>query len=277
MPNDQAYAEAMRAVHTQFPDDLDIAMLYVESMMDLRPWGYWMPDGRAHEGTREIVALTEDVLRRNPKHPGALHLLIHLVEPTTTPERAEKAADPLMPLMPAAGHMVHMASHIYQRVGRYADAIKSNQLAIAADEDYITQCRAQGLYPMAYYPHNLHFLWFAATADGQSAVAIDSAQEDRREDSRRGAGRDAAHGRLPGGALLGQRALRPVGRDAEGAGAAGHATCSSPARGTTRAAWRSWPPAASPRPSRSSRRSRRCWPTSRSTRRSSRPTPAAPS
>ena len=162
--NDAAYAEAMRAVHKQFPADLDIAMLYVESMMDLRPWGYWMPDGRPHEGTTEIVALTEDVLRRNPKHPGALHMQIHLVEATTTPERAEKAADALMPLMPAAGHMVHMASHIYQRVGRYADAMKSNQLAIAADEDYITQCRAQGLYPMAYYPHNIHFLWFAATA-----------------------------------------------------------------------------------------------------------------
>jgi len=173
--NDAAYAEAMRGVHQQFPTDLDIAMLYVESMMDLRPWGYWMPDGQPHEGTREIVALTEQVIAKNPKHPGALHMLIHLLEPTTTPERAEKAADTLMPLMPAAGHMVHMASHIYQRVGRYADAMKSNQLAIAADEDYITQCRAQGLYPMAYYPHNIHFLWFAATFDVQSAAALDSA------------------------------------------------------------------------------------------------------
>lgn len=173
--NDAAYAEAMRGVHQQFPTDLDIAMLYVESMMDLRPWGYWMPDGQAHEGTREIVALTEQVIAKNPKHPGALHMLIHLLEPTTTPERAEKAADALMPLMPAAGHMVHMASHIYQRVGRYADAMKSNQLAITADEDYITQCRAQGLYPMAYYPHNIHFLWFAATYDVQSAAALEAA------------------------------------------------------------------------------------------------------
>jgi pimeloyl-ACP methyl ester carboxylesterase/tetratricopeptide (TPR) repeat protein len=175
--NDAAYAEAMRAVHQQFPADLDIAMLYVESMMDLRPWGYWMPDGQPHDGTREIVALTEQVLAKHPKHPGALHMLIHLLEPTTTPERAEKAADTLMPLMPAAGHMVHMASHIYQRVGRYADAMKSNQLAIDADEDYITQCRAQGLYPMAYYPHNIHFLWFAATFDVQSKVAFDSAKK----------------------------------------------------------------------------------------------------
>lgn len=175
--NDKAYAEAMRAVHKQYPNDLDIAMLYVESMMDLRPWGYWMPDGRAHEGTLEIVALTEDVLRRNPKHPGALHMYIHLVEATATPERAEKAADTLLTLMPAAGHMVHMPSHIYQRVGRYADAIKSNEMAVLADEDYITQCRAQGLYPMAYYPHNIHFRWFASMYDGQYAKSIDSAKK----------------------------------------------------------------------------------------------------
>ncbi len=174
--NDRAYADAMRKVHEQFPDDPDITMFYVESMMDLRPWGYWMPDGRPHEGTAEIVALTEQVMQAHPTHPGALHLYIHLVESTPTPERAERAADTLLTLMPAAGHMVHMPSHIYQRVGRYADAMKSNKLAAAADEDYITQCRAQGLYPMAYYPHNVHFLWFAAAADGQSAVALDAAR-----------------------------------------------------------------------------------------------------
>ena len=175
--NNKAYAEAMREVHQRFPDDADIAMLYVESMMDLRPWGYWMLDGQPYEGTAEIVALTEEVLRRNPKHPGALHMYIHLIEPTSTPERAEKAADTLLTLMPAAGHLIHMSSHIYQRVGRYADSMKSNQLAIAADEDYITQSHAQGLYPMVYYPHNIHFLWFAATVDGQSKIAIQSARE----------------------------------------------------------------------------------------------------
>ena len=175
--NDKAYAEAMREVHQRFPDDADIAVLYVESMMDLRPWGYWMLDGTPYEGTAEIVALTEDVLQRNPQHPGALHMYIHLIEPTSTPERAEKAADTLLNLMPEAGHIIHMASHIYQRIGRYADSMKSNQLAITADENYITQCHAQGLYPMVYYPHNIHFLWFAATMDGQSKIAIESAKQ----------------------------------------------------------------------------------------------------
>jgi tetratricopeptide (TPR) repeat protein len=176
-PRDEAYSAAMKRLHERFPNDLDAATLYVESMMDLRPWGYWQRDGAPHAGTAEVVQLAERVMARHPKHPGALHMYIHLVEGTETPERAEQAADTLLTLMPAAGHMVHMPAHIYQRVGRYADAIKSNQLAIAADVDYITQCRAQGLYPTGYYPHNIHFLWFAATFDGQSRLAIQSARE----------------------------------------------------------------------------------------------------
>ncbi len=174
--NDVAYADAMRKVHLQFPDDDDISMLYVESAMDLRPWGYWTRDGNPYERTAEIVGLTEKVIAKNPNHPGALHLYIHLMEAYQA-DKAEAAADRLLTLMPAAGHMVHMPAHIYQRVGRYADAEKSNVMAIAADEDYISQCRAQGLYPMAYYPHNLHFLWFAATAEGNSKTAIEAARK----------------------------------------------------------------------------------------------------
>jgi tetratricopeptide (TPR) repeat protein len=174
--NDKAYAAAMSQVHRRFPNDLDIATLYVESMMDLRPWDYWAPDGSPYEGTTEIASLTESIIKRNPKHPGALHLYIHLME-AHHPEKAEAAADALLPLAPGAGHLVHMPSHIYQRVGRYGDAARANELASLADEDYITQCRAQGLYPMAYYPHNVHFLWFAATADGRSRLAIDSARK----------------------------------------------------------------------------------------------------
>ncbi|MDE2366802.1 MAG: hypothetical protein KGM95_07710, partial [Betaproteobacteria bacterium] len=175
--NDKAYADAMRGAHRRFPGDPDIAMLYVESMMDLNSWGYWMRDGYPLEGTVEIVALTESVMRRYPKHPGAVHMYIHLVEPTSTPERGEAAADTLLTLMPDAGHLQHMPSHIYQRVGRYADAIKSNQLAMAADERYLAHQHAQGMYPIMYTPHNIHFLWFAATADGQSQLAVESARK----------------------------------------------------------------------------------------------------
>ena len=174
-PRDKAYADAMRTVHARYPQDLDAAMLYVEAMMDMRPWGYWQRDGTPHEGTAEIMAITERVMARSPRHPAALHMYIHLME-STAPEKAERAADTLLTLMPAAGHMVHMPGHIYQRIGRYADAIRANELAVAADEDYITQCRAQGLYPMAYYPHNIHFLWFSATFDGQGRTAVESAK-----------------------------------------------------------------------------------------------------
>ncbi len=174
---DKAFAEAMREVAKAFPDDLDAQALYAESMMDLRPWGYWMPDGEPHEGTADIVSIIESVLERDSHHPLALHLYIHLLEPTETPEKAAVAADRLLTLMPGAGHMVHMPSHIYQRIGRYEDAARSNELAVLADEDYITQCRAQGMYPMGYYPHNIHFLWFAATMDGRGALAIDNARK----------------------------------------------------------------------------------------------------
>lgn len=173
---DKAYSDAMFKVAAKFPDDPDVQVLFVESVMDLRPWGYWMRDGEPHEGIADAVARIENVIAKKGDHPGALHLYIHLME-AVTPAKAEAAADKLLPLLPAAGHMVHMPSHIYQRVGRYADAIRSNELAIAADEDYISQCRAQGLYPMGYYPHNLHFLWFAATYDGQSKKAIDAARK----------------------------------------------------------------------------------------------------
>jgi tetratricopeptide (TPR) repeat protein len=174
--NDEAYAAAMQRVVERFPDDLDAAALYVEARMNLRPWDYWQRDGLPQEGYAEVMALTERVIEKAPLHPGALHLYIHLME-SMAPEKAVAAADRLQPLMPAAGHMVHMPGHIYHRVGRYEDAIRSNDLAVAADEDYITQCRAQGMYPMAYYPHNVHFLWWSATFDGQSARAIAAANK----------------------------------------------------------------------------------------------------
>jgi tetratricopeptide (TPR) repeat protein len=166
----------MRAVTIAFPDDLDARTLYAESLMDLRPWGYFTRDGQPHEETRQLQSALEAVLAKQKLHPGALHLWIHLWE-STDPKRAEAEADRLVPLMPGAGHMVHMPAHIYQRVGRHADVIRVNQLAAKADEDYIAQCRAQGLYPLAYYPHNLHFIWMGASASGQKTLAIESARK----------------------------------------------------------------------------------------------------
>jgi tetratricopeptide (TPR) repeat protein len=173
----KAFAAAMMKVVADFPDDLDARTIYAESLMNLRPWNYWTRDGVPYAETREVEAALTRVLAGNPNHPGALHLWIHLWEPTDTPEKAEAEADRLLPLMPGAGHIVHMPAHIYMRVGRHADVVKANLLAAKADEDYITQCRAQGLYPLAYYPHNLHFIWMGATAAGQGALALDSARK----------------------------------------------------------------------------------------------------
>ncbi len=172
---DRAYAEAMERVVAAFPDDLDARTLYAEALMDLMPWSYWTRDGKPRAETLQVQRELERVIAAHPNHPGALHLWIHLWEATDTPERAEAEADRLLPLMPGAGHIVHMPAHIYQRVGRHADVIRVNQMAAQADEDYIAQCRAQGLYPLGYYPHNLHFIWMGATASGQRQLALDSA------------------------------------------------------------------------------------------------------
>ena len=173
----RAFAAAMRQVVRAFPNDMDAQTIFAESLMNLRPWNYWTRDGLPYEETREAIASLEKVLAVNPKHPGALHLWIHLWEPTDTPEKAEAEADRLLTLMPGAGHIVHMPAHIYQRVGRFADVIKANELAAKADEDYIAQCRAQGLYPLGYYPHNLHFIWMGASASGRGQLALAAARK----------------------------------------------------------------------------------------------------
>ncbi len=174
---DRAYAEAMRRMTLAFPDDMDARTLYAEALMDLRPWSYWTRDGHPYPETETVIRVLGEVLAVNKNHPGALHLWIHLWESTDTPERAEAEADRLLPLMPGAGHIVHMPAHIYQRVGRHADVIAANLQAAKADEDYIAQCRAQGIYPLGYYPHNLHFIWMGATASGQRTLALESAQK----------------------------------------------------------------------------------------------------
>ena len=195
--------------------------LYAEALMDLTPWNYWTRDGAAVRRHRQIIDVARDACwRATTNHPGALHLWIHLWEPTDTPERAEAEADRLLPLMPGAGHIVHMPAHIYQRVGRHADVIRVNQMAAKADEDYIAQCRAQGLYPLGYYPHNLHFIWMGATASGQKQLALESARKLAESGAARSARHRADPAGLPGRAVLGDGALRAVGRDSRRQGAA---------------------------------------------------------
>lgn len=173
---DRAYAAAMRNLRNRFPADLDAATLYAEALMDLRPWDYWTRDMQPYPETEDVIRVLESVLARDPSHPGAIHLYIHTVE-LGRPELAEAGAERLRKLVPGAGHLVHMPSHIFRRIGRYSDASQSNEDAIAADEDYITQCRAQGVYPLAYYPHNIHFLWDSATMEGRSRLAIEAARK----------------------------------------------------------------------------------------------------
>jgi len=174
---DRAYADAMEKLVAASPDDLNAATLYAESLMDLSPWDYYKPDGSPKPETTIALAQLERVKAADPQHPGALHFYIHAVEATPTPERAEVAADELGDLVPVAGHLVHMPAHIFLRVGRYHDAVAANELAATADEDYIAQCNAQGFYPAVYYPHNLHFLWYAAMMEGQKKLSLDTARK----------------------------------------------------------------------------------------------------
>jgi tetratricopeptide (TPR) repeat protein len=174
---DRAYADAMRQVAREYPGDPDAATFFADALMNLRPWQLWTRDGKPEPGTEEIVATLERVLAANPDHPGALHLYIHAVEAGPEPERGAAAADRLGPLMPGAGHLVHMPSHIYYRVGRYADAVTANERAVAADRAYFAVSTPSEAYRMGYYPHNLDFIWIAASMEGRSADTVRAARE----------------------------------------------------------------------------------------------------
>ncbi len=175
-PQDLAYADAMRTLYLKYPDDDDAASLFAEALMTTMPWDYWLDPDKPKPGAVEVIGALETVLQRSPKHPLALHLYIHAVEASSDPGRAEPAADTLTNLVPGAGHLVHMPSHLFWRVGRYHDAAEANIRAAAVDEAYIAQCNAQGFYPAMYYPHNIHFLWAASSMEGRSELAIDSAR-----------------------------------------------------------------------------------------------------
>jgi len=172
----EQYHDAMREVMKQFPDDLDAATLFAESGMNLHPWGLWHPDGTPEVGTEEIVATLESVLKRDPDHLGAIHYYIHSVEASQSPERALAGANRLAALAPAAGHIVHMPAHIYIRTGDYQAAVLTNQKAAAADQAYLKASGAEGIYPMMYYSHNLHFIAICAAMNGNYSEARKAAQ-----------------------------------------------------------------------------------------------------
>jgi tetratricopeptide (TPR) repeat protein len=163
------YRDAMRQVATDFPDDLDAATLFAEAGMNLHPWGLWHVDGTPEAGTDEIVSTLESVIRRDPNHLGAVHYYIHAVEASSSPERALAGANRLAELAPGAGHIVHMPAHIYIRTGDYEAAVKTNQKAAEVDRAYIKATGAQGIYPMMYYSHNLHFIAMSAAMNGNYA------------------------------------------------------------------------------------------------------------
>lgn len=173
---DQAYARAMGELVERYPGDLDAATLYAAALMNLSPWDYWNLDGSPRGQTDDVLSTLQSVVDRDPEHAGALHYYIHTVE-ARHPERGEEHADRLAGLMPGAGHIVHMPSHIYMRVGRFADSYKANRRAVEADHQYITQCRAQGIYPLNYFPHNIHFMAWSAMMQGRPEAALAAARK----------------------------------------------------------------------------------------------------
>jgi len=160
------YHDAMREVAKAYPDDLDAATLFAESGMNLHPWGLWNVDGTPRAGTEEIVATLEAVLKRDPNHLGANHYYIHAVEASNNPDRAMPSAGRLGALAPGAGHIVHMPAHVYIRTGDYQEAVKVNEVAAGVDRAYIKATNAQGIYPMMYYSHNLHFIAMCSAMNG---------------------------------------------------------------------------------------------------------------
>ncbi len=175
-PLDEAYADAMQRAYRQLPDDPDVGALYAESLMNLQPWDYWTTEGEPKGRIEEIVAVLEDVMERRPDHPGASHFYIHAVEASQDPDRAVAASERLLGLVPGSGHLVHMPSHIFIRVGRYADAADSNVAAIEADRTYFKRAPEPALYAM-YYGHNFHMLTYAGMMAGQYERAIRAARD----------------------------------------------------------------------------------------------------
>ena len=175
---DAAFADAMAALADKYPEDLLFAVMAAEAGMDTQPWDYWQPGGKQPKGrAADIEKRLEGVLAKDPKNAWAIHLYIHLVEASDRPERAEPYADQLAALMPGAGHIVHMPSHIYYRIGRYTDSLAANEAASKVDEKYITETGAVGVYPIGYYSHNIHFVLVSAQLLGDTKTVLAAAEK----------------------------------------------------------------------------------------------------
>jgi len=173
---DIAYMNAAEKLMNKYPDDLDAAVLYAGAAMNTQPWDYWYLDGTPKGNTAKIISILDSVIERDPENAGALHYHIHVTE-FKKPWLAEKSADALHPLLPGSGHLVHMPSHIYIRVGRYQDAYDINIKAVEADEEYIEETKSQSIYPLVYYPHNIHFLSWSSMFTGRSQNSLDAAMK----------------------------------------------------------------------------------------------------
>jgi tetratricopeptide (TPR) repeat protein len=177
-PLDSAYASAMRSVAQRFPKDPDAQTLYAEALMDLTPWNYWTDRGRtARPGTDEVIRTLERAVKANPNHPGACHFYIHIVEASTDPARAVPCAERLAKLVPGAGHLVHMPTHIYMRTGRYDLVAAHNHDAVHEDEQFIQDRRPTGFYQFTYYPHNYHMMWAGLMMLGRGDKALEAARK----------------------------------------------------------------------------------------------------
>lgn len=172
---DSSYAAAMRRVHQKYSEDVTVASLFSESLLDLHPWNLFTKKGIMQSWTPEIISVLKKALQLDPQNVGANHLFIHATEMSQQPEMALKSANLLVDLVPGSGHLVHMPSHTYIRIGQYHDGVMANEKAVLIDSLYVDACHAQGVYPLAYYPHNYHFIAACATLSGESKIAIKGA------------------------------------------------------------------------------------------------------
>jgi tetratricopeptide (TPR) repeat protein len=174
-PYNAEYAQAMKTAYEQFPGDMDIATFYADALMNEHPWDLWERNGAAKPWTPRITEVLEKIITKDPRHAGANHMYIHAIEASPEPGKALPSADKLQELIPAAGHLVHMPSHIYIRTGHYHKGVLTNEKATAVDSTYVAQCKAAGFYPMLLYPHNIHFMAACAFLEGNSKKALDAA------------------------------------------------------------------------------------------------------